>query len=132
MSDNELRQLKALDLPITMGLLVKLEGILGVDRINTLKTTGQCEVSIHDRVMILKLIGYTDAEAQECSIEICEAEMTCFFSNWLEGSLKGKLGSLLSQPSPTPSTAPKPSARTSRKPAKPAKTSSRKGSRSRQ
>ena len=129
--DEDLKQLKALSLVINMGVLVKVEAILGVDRINEMKTNAQCEVTVAEKVLLLKAIGYDEAEALALDPAVCEAEVTVFFTNWLEKLLQGRYAFMHSQPSPTKSTGPAPSRKTSKPKEKAAKTSSRKASRSR-
>lgn len=89
--------LKATLLPITMGLLCRLEDILGTETVNRLQTDHIADVTMAQRRrMLVEVFEYGEDEVDEITNELVEEELTCFFLRWLGSSLSGKLRSTVS------------------------------------
>ena len=102
--------MKANDITINLATLIELENILGTDAVNQLAAEKEIVVSMRQKGLLLtRIFGYTEAEANELEPDVFEAEISLFFMRWLAKSLAGKLSSHASPPSPTTLKPPSPS-----------------------
>jgi hypothetical protein len=78
-------ELKAIVVPMTVGLICAVERIVGSQVLQQLERTGQAVITIEQKLRLLvDVLGYPAEEANDAPVELLELEMSAFFLRWLE------------------------------------------------
>lgn len=81
---------------INLGVLVLLEEIVGGDKLALILEQKQARVSMaQKRRILIEVLGYDPGVADRLDPEVFDAEMSLFFSRWLQRSLQAQIKSSL-------------------------------------
>lgn len=90
--------LRAPGIVINVGLIARLEVIIGSDALRQIERRGEANITIaQKRSLMIEILGYGDEEADNASVAVLEAEMYTFFLLWDMQCRTGKLYSERSQ-----------------------------------
>jgi len=87
--------LRAMNTPVTLGHVAKLEKMFGKEVVNNILRTEQLYIDTQQKVEILTTIfEYTEQEALALGYDIVEAELRFFFTQLLRKSQEGTILSM--------------------------------------
>lgn len=76
--------LRAADVPLTVGTIIRLERVIGSQALHELEHTQQVRISMEQKQRLLvEVLGYSEEDAEAAPIEQLEDELSCFFLRWL-------------------------------------------------
>ncbi len=76
--------LRAVDVPLTVGTIVRLERVIGSQALAELERNQQVNITMEQKQRLLvEVLGYGEEDAAAAPIEQLEDELSCFFLRWL-------------------------------------------------